>query len=191
MIWEIPGTTGCKQRDAIMKSMGNRIEQVRRNHALEHATVSILLEGGEYPPLVGYSTSGGFYLFGRAPTNVVRECVQQAVRRLLAGHTELAVSPHCGTNIATGLLVGSLLSALIMRGSRSRLQRLPLLSLAVIGAAILSRPLGSTIQRHITTSADVRELQGWDISCIFGGTGSRFSLHRVGTRFVAGQRELS
>ena len=170
-----------------MKWMRKRIEQVRRNHALEHATVSVLLERGEYPPLAGYSASGGFYIFGRAPTTVVRECVREAVRRLRAGHAELAVSPHCGTNIATGLLVCGLLSTLIMRGPGRRLQRLPLLSLAMVGAIILSKPLGSTIQRHVTTSADVNGLTGWDIRRIFGRDGSRFSFHRVETRFIAAQ----
>ena len=40
------------------------ISAVRKNHGLEHATVSLLLERGTSAPMGGYSVPGGFIIWG-------------------------------------------------------------------------------------------------------------------------------
>jgi len=54
--------------------LGKLIGSVRRNHALEHATVSILM--GRLGPgtrMVGRATGSGFYIYGDVPAERVQE----------------------------------------------------------------------------------------------------------------------
>ena len=92
----------------------NPIRRVRQNHGLEHATVTVLLERGVRPPLGGYSTAGGFFIFGRASSETVSDAVYEALARMKEGQKELAVSPYCGTNLATGALLAGLLTTAIL-----------------------------------------------------------------------------
>ena len=68
------------------------IGSVRRNHALEHATISILM--GRLGPdtrLVGRATSNGFYIYGNVPSEDVEVSAEQGLSRLRAGESVLAV----------------------------------------------------------------------------------------------------
>ena len=51
--------------------VGDTVRRVRQNHALEHATIAVLQESGVRLPLAGYSTSGGFFIFGKASTEAI------------------------------------------------------------------------------------------------------------------------
>ena len=153
------------------------LNRVRRNHGLEHATISVLLESGTPTPLGGYSTPGGFFIVGRVSADGVGAAASEALARLQAGRAELAVSPHCGTNIATGALLAGLLTRLILRRGRWAV-RLPLAMVAIVGAALLSRPLGEELQRRFTTLADAEGLHITRVRRIWGG---RLPLHRIST----------
>ncbi len=158
--------------------MGIMARRTRQNHGLEHGTVAILMGRGMRPPLGGYSTPGGFFIVGRATTEDVASAAGDALAQMKAGHRELAVSPYCGTNLATGALLAALISAAIMRGSRSRARRMRAAALAAIGATLGGRPLGQVLQRHFTTLADVDDLRITGIRRLLSG---RFTLHRVST----------
>ena len=158
--------------------MSIMVRRTRQNHGLEHATVAILMGRGMRPPLGGYSTAGGFFIFGRATTDDVASAAGDALVRMKAGQRELAVSPYCGTNLATGVLLAALISAVIMRRSRNRARRVPAAILAAIGATLWGRPLGQVLQRHFTTLADVDDLHITGIRRLLAG---RFTLHRVST----------
>ncbi len=43
------------------------INKVRRNHAIEHATVAVMAEQGLQGFIAGYATNNGFWLFSMAP----------------------------------------------------------------------------------------------------------------------------
>ncbi len=130
------------------------------------------------PPLGGYSTPGGFFIIGRATTDDVASAAGDALVQMKAGHRELAVSPFCGTNLAASALLATLISAVIMRRSRSRVRRVSAAVLAGIGATLGGRPLGQVLQRHFTTLADVDDLHITGIRRLLAG---RFALHRVST----------
>lgn len=138
---------------------GKIIGSVRRNHALEHATISILL--GRLGPgvrMVGRATRNGFYIYGDVPTDRVRESAAEGLARLKRGEASLAVSPLCGTNLAVaGLLAGG--SSLLAVGNRGRLERLPNVLLAAMVAVLAAQPLGRAVQRHVTTSSDLAEME--------------------------------
>ena len=155
----------------------NILDSVRRNHALEHATVTLLLEAGSPTPLGGYSTSGGFLIFGRASLEEVQAAARQALAALKAGREELAISPHCGTNIATAALLGGLLARAILSRGR-RIVRLPVAIAAMIGVGFLSRPIGNALQRHFTTLAELDDVEITRVRRLWAGG---LSVYRVST----------
>ena len=160
--------------------MRSLLNDIRRNHALEHATVAVLLERGARPPLGGYSTRSGFLIFGRLETELVEESALGALARLNAGQKELAVSPFCGTTIVTRAVLSGLVTSLIMGRKEGRVRRIPILAAALVGAALLSRPLGDALQRLYTTLSEPVGQQIVDVRRVWAGP---FTIHRVHVSF--------
>jgi hypothetical protein len=135
------------------------VGSVRRNHALEHATISILLSRiGPDKRLVGRATSSGFYVYGDIPQEEIETSAEQGLARLQSGESVLAVSPLCGTNLAVaGILAG--LAATASGGNRGRWERLPSVLLASMVAVLAAQPLGRWFQKHITTSPDLGDVE--------------------------------
>ena len=127
------------------------VRRVRRNHAAEHATMTILSQHAPGMRLVARSTPGGFTLYGDVDTQALHLAADEAVARLQAGEAHLAVHPNCGTNLATGGVLTALVALLIL-GRRPRLDKLPFLVLGTTLALIASQPLGRLAQRYVTTS---------------------------------------
>jgi hypothetical protein len=159
------------------------LANVRRNHALEHATIAILLgKVGPNTRLVGRATGDGFYIYGKVPADKIRESATEALARLKGGESQLAVSPLCGTNLAVaGVLAG--LASLVALGNRSRWERLPNVLMAAVVAVVGAQPLGRVVQRYVTTSADVQGLEIVDVTATVRGLAP---LHKVKTAYRAG-----
>lgn len=160
--------------------MAELVARTRRNHALEHATVELLLEGGLRPPIGGYSIPTGFFIFGRVDTEQLSQKAHEALGRLKEGEAQLAISPYCGTNLAaSALLAGVLISAILGPKHRRRYRRLPLAIAAGVGAAIVGRPIGMALQRYTTlAAAETLEITG----VLRLGSLGEFSMHMVNTR---------
>jgi hypothetical protein len=156
------------------------VADVRRNHALEHATVSLLL--GRLGPdlrVVGRASGDGFFLYGDLPENLVTECVHEGLARLQRGEAFWAVTPHCGTNIATtGILAG--LSTMAVLGSGQRKERAGTAIMAAMVATVVAQPVGRLIQRHLTTSPDLSSTEIVSIE-----TRNRGRFYKVRTRRLA------
>jgi len=132
------------------------IARIRRNHALEHATIHVLTEHNPRRHLMGRTTERGFYLFGEVETEEVAAAVSEALARLQGGEHSLAVHPRCGTNLATAGVLAGLSSFVAMSGrSKSRLAKLPQVVLAATMAVMAAQPLGLALQKHVTTSPEV------------------------------------
>ena len=132
---------------------------VRRNHALEHATIHVLTERLPGVRLVGRSDWGGFTLYGPVETSLVSEAVAAATARLNGGEKALAIHPQCGTNLATGFVLAGLASSAALGGRRrSPLEKALQLCIGVGAALALAQPLGTGVQRAITTDPDVSRL---------------------------------
>lgn len=157
------------------------VRRVRRNHALEHATVHVL--SGRRPgiPLAGRSDGGGFWLYGDVETEDVRAAATTALARL-PSEPQLAIHPYCGTNLVVGglLAAAAALAALLSTAAEDRARKplsvLPRLLLAGTAAAVASRPLGPWAQRRLTTHPDVA---GARIGAITLRRKGRHRLHRV------------
>ena len=126
---------------------------------MEHATVALLLERGVKPPMGGYSVPSGFLIWSRAPTEEVSAAASEALDLLRDGHHDLAISPYCGTNIATGVFIGGVTASLLKRRAHGFLPNLAAAAAAIAAASMLSRPIGDLLQRRFTTLADGRGMQ--------------------------------
>lgn len=137
------------------------IGKVRRVHALEHATITLLSRRLPSVGMVGRSTPRGFWLYGNVKEDALQEALQEALRRLQAGEARLAIHPRCGTNLAVaGILTGvfSFLAGLSFNKNERALDKLPRIILAATAAMIVARPLGFAVQESVTTCPDASYL---------------------------------
>lgn len=157
------------------------ISRIRRNHGLEHASLTLLSLNDPTLSLAGISFSNGFFVVGKVDTGSLRSAVFQALNRMQNGENHLAVHPNCGTNYVTSGIVAGLLAWLGMAGSRTRREkmgRLPMVISLVTLAFIYTRPLGPVVQQYVTTSGQPENLQIVDIFPVRIGS---FCIHRVVT----------
>jgi hypothetical protein len=160
------------------------IERIRRNHALEHATLHVLESQRPNLRAGGRATAHGFYLYGDLPDeSAVRAAADEAIRRLQAGQHDLAVHPRCGTNAVTaGVLSGVLALLGIAAGGRHApwYVQLPNAILGAMVGALLAQALGPWMQANVTTSATIRGAQVRDIRSRQAG---RMAAHFVETDY--------
>src|SRR3990172_9581057 len=158
------------------------VNAIRRNHALEHATISILLSRhGPNIRVLGRAAPDGFYIYGDIPTETIRELAHEGLTRLQRGESHLAVSPLCGTNLAVaGVLAG--FASLFALGGRTRLEGLPGVIMAAMVAVLAAQPLGRLAQKHFTTSP---ELNGVRIVSVESMGGRLANVHKVRTESAA------
>ena len=155
------------------------ILETRRNHALEHATLHLLAREYKNQSMAGHSNPTGFFLLGDVPTDDVIACANEAHTRLNAGESGLAVHEGCGTNLVAATLLPATFAWMPLRGARSTFWRVGLIPFALMLALfgyLLSRPLGPWLQKHITTEADLGNMQIVDVRLV------RKGVHRVVTR---------
>lgn len=152
------------------------VAALRRNHALEHATMHILARRQPYLNAVARTALDGFYVYGRVNTKALADTAAEGLARLQAGETELAIHPRCGTNLVVSGFLAGLATFLAIGGSRSRLAKFPRCILAATLAVIVAQPLGLLIQQHVTTSPDVAGLR---INEVTQQAVGRFTIHKV------------
>lgn len=155
--------------------------RLRRNHALEHATIHLLSARGPRTLLIGRSDTRGFYLAGEVSTEALQQAVHQALARLQAGESGLAVHPNCGTNLMTGALLAGSASFLVAGMTRRRrwsdwLDQWPAALLAAALGLLAAHPLGMALQRRVTTASQPGGLRILSVRRVRARTPT---LHRV------------
>jgi len=157
------------------------LSRLRRNHALEHATIHVLSARFPWATFVGRSDPQGFYLFGDVSGPAVGEAATEALARLRAGEARLSIHPNCGTNLLTSGVLGACAAFAAFAGSssaRSRISRLPTAILLTSLALIVAQPIGTALQRSVTTQSDPESLRLVDVRTWKRG---RTTLHRIRT----------
>ncbi len=161
------------------------ILRIRRNHGLEHATIHIL--GRQGHRLSGRSDSDGFYLLGDVPSEQVESAANEALQRMTAGETGLAVHPNCGTNLVTASFLATAVgfAGFAGQGRRQAWRRFNSIMTVMSLVLIMAPALGADLQRHMTTAGDVGGMQvsavkrhSWQLPFKLG----RLVLHRVTTQ---------
>jgi len=131
---------------------------IRRNHALEHATINVLEKyAGGRLPLSGLAQKNGFIISGAQDPNLVVEAAQEGLNLLKKGECQLAIHRNCGTSIAIANFLAAVifLIFLIQTGHFSILS----IIIALLIANILGPYLGELTQKYFTTSCDVEDLE--------------------------------
>ena len=148
-----------KQLRAIFR---NKI--LRRNHALEHATIAVMMEREPGRKLNGFSTDDGFFVQGVRSISEVESAAREAMRRLQNGEKRLAIHRNCGTTI----VAANLLSAIFFLVTLGFFLYLGVgnLYLMILGSVVLAFalriPLSLILQRFVTTDADLTNAEvGW------------------------------
>lgn len=150
-------------------------DAVRRNHALEHATVAVLLARHGPTRLAGRASPDGFLMFGDIDPDELTSCAEEALARLKAGQASLAVSPLCGTNIAVSGFVAAAAATVVLSTGNAR-SRFPNAFMAAMFGVVAAQPLGRMVQQHITTRPDLEGVEVIGTRTIFG------TLRKVRTR---------
>jgi hypothetical protein len=132
--------------------------RTRQNHALEHATVTLLAQALPHLNASARSNARGFVIFADLPLGEVRAASQEALERLRAGESELAIHPNCGTNLAVGLSLAMVGSLFALTALRPRTRIATVMAGSVAGLTV-ARPVGTLMQRYITTLPDVRDIR--------------------------------
>ncbi len=147
-------------------------DRVRRNHALEHATINVLSQRYKDFSAQGNSTPGGFNLniFGGIDQEGVIAAVDEAYDRLQKGESKLALHPNCGTVLLTTATLAAVAAQATLSLERRRqnhpryslpilIAALPLTILAIFVAIIVSKPVGMTVQEKFTVDPNLGNLQ--------------------------------
>ena len=136
--------------------------RIRQNHALEHATITIL--SGYIPDLriSARSSSRGFIIFGDVDLGQLRRALNEALSRLQAGESQLAIHPNCGTNLVVGFTLLTFGTLLGMTSSRAR-TRVASTALSSVAGLMAARPLGEVVQKYVTTLPDLDGVHVTDI----------------------------
>ena len=148
------------------------ILETRRNHAVEHATLHILAKKYKNQNMAGHSNPASFFLFGNFTMQDVQSAVAEAIQRLRAGEHGLAIHPGCGTNLVTTAFLPGLFAWAPFRGVRSSFWRVLLIPVIVafgVLGFVLSRPVGTWLQAHVTTEANLGTLQVTEIAQVRKG----------------------
>lgn len=162
----------------------NPVWKVRSNHALEHATLHVLATKVTQAKVSGLSDAGGFWLLGEVPTDLVFESAREALERMQAGETGLAIHENCGSNLVPSIAVSGVLAWLAMAGAgkdpRKKVVRFPLaVVLALIGFEA-AKPAGPLLQEKAVSTDHVTSMLVREVRCYkpYG-----LVIHRVTTEF--------
>lgn len=163
--------------------MSSFISRTRRNHGLEHATLNLLAKSHPGQAFAGHSDGSGFWILGEISSQDLTRSIEDALARLRAGQSSLAVHKNCGTNLLVSGFAAGLAGAAGLIGvgdkTRDKIERIPLITLFSVAALLLSRPLGPILQREITVNPDPGDLQ---IAGITRHSLNGVPAHRIRTR---------
>ena len=165
--------------DRGIQSLLNRI---RRNHALEHATINLLTRRYPAAQIVGLSGLRGFTLYTSLDAEKVNRMVPQALTSVQHGLTDLAYHENCGTNL---VMTAILTTVATLAGFQPRqrmtprhfLERLPQAILLNVIALLLAGPFSRWVQTHLTTLTDLTDIEIASIDTDGHGSLQRVRVH--------------
>ena len=136
--------------------------RTRQNHALEHATFTVLATMDPTLSLSARSNNNGFTIFGDLDLGLLRRAIDEALARLLAGEAELAIHPNCGTNLAVGVSIVTIGTMLGMASNNNR-TRVASAATSSVAGWMSARPVGEYVQKHFTTLPELEGVRVTDI----------------------------
>ena len=133
-------------------------KRVRQNHALEHATVNVIEEKWGEQKISGLAAKNGFTLMGDLPPhNIILTAAKIGLSRMKAGETNLAIHKRCGTSAAAANLLFAIVFLWVLFSS-DYISMFSIIMVFIL-ANLLSRPLGTLLQKYFTTTSDVQDIE--------------------------------
>lgn len=150
---------------------GTMLGRLRRNHALEHATINLVSQRYPGVHIAGLSGPLGFSLYTSLSADRVVPIVREALAALKAGHAHLAIHHNCGTNIVVTATLTTLATLAgigrhtnTKRPLRRMAERLPYAVLLNTLALLVAPSAGQWMQSMVTTDP---HLEGVEIGAFF------------------------
>jgi hypothetical protein len=151
------------------------VRRTRQHHAIEHATLHVLSERYPSRTFAGYSDPLGFIVYGNVDSFALQRAVSDAMLRLQAGEAHLAIHANCGTVLASTAFLTAMAALIGGAGQRGAVGRFTSMLMWVLGALVISKPLGLRLQRY-TTLAEIADR--WLVEVRPLSTG-KTTVHRV------------
>jgi hypothetical protein len=129
------------------------IQRTRQHHGIEHATIHILTARHPGKRFSGLSDPLGFTILGEVSESDLRRGVGDALLRMQAGESHLAIHPNCGTNLTTTVGLVSLAALLGGAGKRDTLDKISSTMILVTAALLTAPKLGMFLQNYTTSAA--------------------------------------
>jgi len=131
--------------------------KLRKNHALEHATINVIEEKFGPSNLAGLARKEGFYIKGLVDPLLLEEAARVALFRLRNGEKRLAVHKRCGTTVAIINFVGavSFLALLFLTGYFTALNVI----IALLISYLIGPLLSPWVQLKFTTLPEVDDIE--------------------------------
>jgi hypothetical protein len=142
--------------DDLLAVLREGVRRTRQHHAIEHATLHMLAERYPQRTFAGYSDPEGFIIYGKVESYALRQAVNDAMLRLRAGQTHLAIHPNCGTMLASTAVLTTVAALFGSVGQRGAWARFTSVLMWMVGALVISKPLGLRLQQY-TTLAEVTD----------------------------------
>jgi hypothetical protein len=161
--------------DDLIAVLRDGVRRTRQHHAIEHATLHMLAERYPHRSFAGYSDPEGFMIVGKVESYALRRAVGDALLRLQAGEAHLAIHANCGTMLASTALLSTVAALLGGVGQRGAWARFSSILMWILGALVLSKPIGLRLQ-HYTTLAQVADRWVAEIRPLSTG---KVPIHRV------------
>lgn len=162
-----------------------RVDQrVKRNHALEHATIHCLAakSGRRFS---GRAAPNGFRIRGRASRAEITAAFNLVRDAVTRGDPLPCVTPRCGSNLVTAYALSMTLllfvAIWILAFAPPLATRAGALVFVVMTFALLRHPIGNAIQRRFFLAEDFTEVAARDVRKIPTRTFERGPVHFVET----------
>jgi len=133
-------------------------KNIRRNHAIEHATINVLEESaGHRLNVSGLSKEDGFYIAGIQNQEMIEQAAVNGLRLLKSGNCQLAIHRRCGTDVAIANFISAVVFFMLLfsTGLFSFLN----IIVALLLSNLVSPYLGEIIQKYFTTSCEVGNME--------------------------------
>ncbi len=155
--------------------------RIRRNHALEHATINLVTQSYPMAKIAGFSGPLGFTLYTSLTAEEIVPAVRQSLKRLKNGEHNLRIHANCGTNLVVTATLTTLTTLFGVHrkpvSAQKRLERLPHLILLNVLALLAARPLGEWIQSYVTTDTNLSDTEIASIFTDYQGGLRRIRVH--------------
>ena len=135
-----------------------RSKNIRRNHAIEHATINVLEQSAGYQlNISGLSQEDGFYISGIRNPEIVEGAAIRGLDLLKQGHYQFAIHRRCGTDIAIASFVTALIFLIMLFSTRK--VSIWNIFIALLLSNFISPYLGEYVQKYFTTSCEVNNTE--------------------------------